>query len=89
VKEAREAVAGAIAALPLDEETVEDVRLCVSEAMTNAVRHACAGQGGTVDVSVARKGDAVVVVVRDSGASIVASPWRNGSGGYASRSSPR
>ena len=55
VKEGREAVVEAIAGLGLDERVLDDVRLCVSEAMTNAVRHAYGTEGGPVDVSVSPK----------------------------------
>jgi anti-sigma regulatory factor (Ser/Thr protein kinase) len=81
VKEGRDAVVGAIAALGIDERIVDDVRLCVSEAMTNAVRHAYGTGRGTVDVSVSRKGEGAVVVVRDFGAGIVTA-GRNGCGGF-------
>jgi anti-sigma regulatory factor (Ser/Thr protein kinase) len=81
VKEGREAVVEAIAALGLDERIHDDVRLCVSEAMTNAVRHAYGTGGGPVDVSVSRKEQGAVVVVRDFGSGIVASV-RGDDGGF-------
>jgi serine/threonine-protein kinase RsbW len=80
VKEGREAVVDAIAALGIDERILDDVRLCVSEAMTNAVRHAYGTGSGTVDVSVSRKEQGAVVVVRDFGTGIVRS-GRNGGNG--------
>jgi anti-sigma regulatory factor (Ser/Thr protein kinase) len=73
VKEGREAVVDAVAALGVDERIHDDVRLCVSEAMTNAVRHAYGTGSGLVDVSVTRKERGAVVVVRDFGSGIVAS----------------
>jgi anti-sigma regulatory factor (Ser/Thr protein kinase) len=81
VKEGREAVVDAVAALGLDERIHDDVRLCVSEAMTNAVRHAYGTGNGLVDVSVTRKEQGAVVVVRDFGSGIVASRG-GGEGGF-------
>ena len=81
VKEGREAVVEAIAELGLDERVLDDVRLCVSEAMTNAVRHAYGTDGGPVDVSVSPKERGAVVVVRDFGTGIVTSA-RGGDGGF-------
>ena len=81
MKEGREAVVDAIAALGLDERIHDDVRLCVSEAMTNAVRHAYGIGGGAVDVSVSPKEQGAVVVVRDFGTGIVTSA-RTGDGGF-------
>jgi two-component sensor histidine kinase len=49
------------------DRVVDDVKLCVSEAVTNAVRHAYASQSGMVDVAVERSGDELAVVVRDEG----------------------
>ncbi len=81
VKEGREAVVAATAALGLDERILDDIRLCVSEAMTNAVRHAYGTGSGPVDVSVSRKDHGAVVVVRDFGTGIVRS-GRTGDGGF-------
>ncbi len=81
MKEGREAVVGAVAALGIDERILGDVRLCVSEAMTNAVRHAYGTGSGTVDVSVSRKEEGAVVVVRDFGAGIVTA-GRKDCGGF-------
>ena len=81
VKEAREAVASAVAKLGVEERVLDDVRLCVSEAVTNALRHAYGRGSGAVDVSVARRGEGAVVRVRDFGSGIVAAR-RSGSGGF-------
>lgn len=60
-------VIGALAdALGLPEPVIHDVRLAVTEACTNVVRHAY-DEGGTVDVVVRPVGDALEVVVADSG----------------------
>jgi serine/threonine-protein kinase RsbW len=55
-------------------ELAEDVRLAVSEACTNCVRHAYGGgsERATFALDVCMRTDSLVVVVRDSGAGIVA-----------------
>jgi anti-sigma regulatory factor (Ser/Thr protein kinase) len=83
VKEGREAVVEAISGLGLDERILGDVRLCVSEAMTNAVRHAYGTRGGPVDVSVSPKEQGAVVVVRDFGTGIVTSGRTGGGFGFS------
>jgi anti-sigma regulatory factor (Ser/Thr protein kinase) len=54
--------------LAIDPEILDDIRLAVSEACTNAVVHAYADQpAGHIDVLVATGGDELEVVVRDHG----------------------
>jgi serine/threonine-protein kinase RsbW len=67
VRSAREAVAGAVTKLGVAREVVDDVRVCVSEAVSNAVRHAYAGEAGEVHVSCDRFENGALVVVRDFG----------------------
>lgn len=67
VREARDAVADTFADYGAPQHLVEDVRLCVSEAVTNAVLHAYGNDGGDVTVRVERDGDSLTVVVRDEG----------------------
>src|SRR5262245_11167623 len=67
VRQGREAVATAAVELGLSSTVVDDIRLCVSEALTNAVRHAYEDDAGTVAVSVERRGQGVLVVARDFG----------------------
>lgn len=81
VKEARDAVADALEPLGIEERVLDEVRLCVSEAVTNAVRHAYGGGSGTIEISVAKQGEGAVVRVRDFGSGIVSS-GRNGAGGF-------
>ena|SRR5438093_272824 len=69
VREVRQAVAEIATEVGMPEHVVEDARLCVSEAVTNVVRHAYAGDG-SVDVSVERAGGELTVVVRDGGAGL-------------------
>jgi anti-sigma regulatory factor (Ser/Thr protein kinase) len=78
---ARAAVTDAIAELGIEENVADDVRLCVSEAVTNAVRHAYGSQSGTVDVTVVDHDPGVVVVVRDFGSGLMGG-YRNGAAGF-------
>ena len=50
-----------------DAETIEAVRLAVSEACGNVVRHAYAAEPGRLRVTAARRGPDLVVAVRDWG----------------------
>jgi anti-sigma regulatory factor (Ser/Thr protein kinase) len=81
-RRARLAVADTMAALGIDERTVDDVRLCVSEAVTNAVVHAYGPESGTVDVTVVVRDPGVVVVVRDFGSGLMGGVHRYGEGGF-------
>src|ERR687890_763499 len=62
-------VLGAFAeALRLPPELVEDMRLAVTEACTNVVRHAYAdGEPGPVEILIRPEGDSLLVVVSDQG----------------------
>jgi anti-sigma regulatory factor (Ser/Thr protein kinase) len=48
------------------ERAVEDILLVVSELVTNAVRHAGAGAGETIDLRVARSPGSIRIEVEDS-----------------------
>jgi anti-sigma regulatory factor (Ser/Thr protein kinase) len=67
VRKAREAVADVAAGLGSSSSVVDDVRLCVSEAATNVVRHAYLDGGGEIRISVARTDSELTVVVGDDG----------------------
>jgi anti-sigma regulatory factor (Ser/Thr protein kinase) len=67
VRELRNRVAEIASTSGVPARIVEDVRLCVSEAVTNAVRHAFGGDDGVVHVSVELTDDELVVGVRDAG----------------------
>ena len=67
-------------AIGLDEPVVSDIRLAVTEACTNVVRHAYADGEGTIDVIVRPRGDAVEVVVSDAGRGLRPSPDTAGPG---------
>jgi serine/threonine-protein kinase RsbW len=69
-------VLGAFAeGLRLPGELVEDVRLAVTEACTNVVRHAYHdGDPGPIDVTIRPDGDRLEVIVSDRGRGIGPSP---------------
>ena len=68
VRTARAAVGDVAADIAVEERLVDDIRLCVSEAVTNSVRHAYGPDGGTVQVVVTHVDGELVVVVCDHGA---------------------
>ena len=51
----------------LDRATCDDVLLAVSEAVTNAVRHAYDGPSGLVELSVQRSGTQLAITISDRG----------------------
>ena len=65
-------VLGAFAeALQLPADLVEDMRLAVTEACTNVVRHAYRDdESGTIDVVIRPNGDRLDLIVSDQGAGI-------------------
>jgi serine/threonine-protein kinase RsbW len=67
---ARLALAGLARGLPLDEAEVADLKLAVTEACGNAVRHAYESGDGLVDVQYVLDANSLVMVVADSGTGI-------------------
>jgi serine/threonine-protein kinase RsbW/stage II sporulation protein AB (anti-sigma F factor) len=83
IREARAAVEQAVRPLAAD-GLYEDIRLCVSEAATNAVRHAYEQEPErhSFDVEVEVSGDELTITVRDLGRGIFGRPNRDEPGGY-------
>ena len=75
-------VVGALAeALRMPASMVDDVKLAVTEACTNVVRHAYAGSEGPLDVHVEpADDDALTVVVSDHGRGMAPRPGGEGAG---------
>jgi anti-sigma regulatory factor (Ser/Thr protein kinase) len=75
-------VLGAFAeALQLPDGVIEDMRLAVTEACTNVVRHAYAdGRPGPVEILIRPDGDALQVIVSDKGRGLGPSPDTAGPG---------
>ena len=63
----RLALSGITRMQPLDDETVNDLKLAVTEACTNSVRHAYSENGGIVDIVYELHEDRLVVEVSDNG----------------------
>ncbi len=75
-------VLGAVAeALHMSPQAVDDVKLAVTEACTNVVRHAYAGAAaGSLDVAAAPRPDGLTVVVSDQGCGLRPNPDGGGLG---------
>src|SRR3954462_14983218 len=52
---------------PLSDETLSDLKLALTEACTNSVRHAYEGRAGTVEIVYQLEADRLVVEVLDDG----------------------
>jgi serine/threonine-protein kinase RsbW len=68
---ARLALAGLARRVQIDEEVLADLKLAVTEACGNAVRHAYADERGRVDVSYVVAEDRVEMIVEDEGTGLV------------------
>jgi anti-sigma regulatory factor (Ser/Thr protein kinase) len=76
----RHVLGGLTGALALDAETVAGIRLAVTEACTNVVRHAYANGTGPLDVRIRTSSEEVQVDVRDRGPGIAPRPGRDSLG---------
>jgi serine/threonine-protein kinase RsbW len=63
----RLALSGITRLRPLEDETVNDLKLAVTEACTNSVRHAYGETSGSVDIVYELHDDRLVVEVSDEG----------------------
>ena len=63
----RLALAGLARVRPLSEETLADLKLALTEACSNSVRHAYEEDGGNVSISFELHDDRLVVEVADAG----------------------
>ena len=64
---ARLALAGLARKVPFEDEALADLKLAVTEACGNAVRHAYADELGDVVVSYRVRGDLLEIIVEDQG----------------------
>lgn len=71
---ARLALSGTLRHLGLDDEEVGDLKLAVTEACGNVVKHAYDDGPGPVDVAFLLHPDRLVVIVEDQGAGIGRAP---------------
>jgi serine/threonine-protein kinase RsbW len=69
---ARLALAGVARSLPVGPELLADLKLAVTEACGNAVRHAYETGEGSVDLAFVLGDDRLEMIVEDSGAGILA-----------------
>lgn len=63
----RLALAGLTRVRPVEEETLADLKLAITEAASNSVRHAYADGGGVVDIDYRLADDRLEVEVSDTG----------------------
>jgi serine/threonine-protein kinase RsbW len=64
----RLALSGLSRVRPLSEETLADLKLALTEACSNSVRHAYGEEGGHVSISFELREDRLIVEVADDGA---------------------
>jgi anti-sigma regulatory factor (Ser/Thr protein kinase) len=77
----RHVLSGFAKALNLPGYTVEDMRLAVTEACTNVVRHAYEGEhAGAIEIVIRPDGEKLEVIVSDAGRGIGPSPDTAGPG---------
>jgi anti-sigma regulatory factor (Ser/Thr protein kinase) len=74
----RRETAAAVAEAGVDDALIPAIRLCVSEAVTNAAMHAYRDDSGVVEVLVEVDADEVVVTVLDAGCGLGGAPDQRG-----------
>lgn len=67
----RHVIGGLGEALEIDDQTLSDIKLAVTEACTNAVVHAYPDGEGPLEVAAYVRGNLLMLVVRDEGPGIV------------------
>lgn len=82
VRKARNAVDEAVSKLAASDRVADDIRLCVSEAVSNVVRHAYGTKRGDVEVVVERESREVTVFIRDAGKGMTKAHREGRLGGY-------
>lgn len=76
----RHVIAALAESLAMPPKLVEDIRLAVTEACTNVVRHAYRGEEGPLEVTVEPTRERLTVVVADRGRGISPNPDSEGPG---------
>lgn len=78
----RHAIGGLAEALDVGDQALSDIRLAVTEAATNTVVHAYAGEGGPIEVAayLRERDRRLLLVVRDEGRGILPRPDSPGLG---------
>jgi serine/threonine-protein kinase RsbW len=76
----RHAFGGFAEVLSVDEQTLADIKLAVTEACTNVVIHAYDDEVGSLEVEASFDDERLTVVIRDSGRGIVPRPDSPGLG---------
>ena len=72
----RLALAGLSRVRPLSDETLADLKLALTEACSNSVRHAYEEAGGNVSISFELQDDRLIVEVADDGSGFEPEPAR-------------
>lgn len=70
----RLALSGLARAYPVDEEVLADLKLAITEACGNAVRHAYEAEDGPITVAFSVAGDRIEIVVEDHGTGLSVAP---------------
>ena len=70
----RSLLGGVCAGLPIREETVEDLKLALSEACGNAIEHGYGGERGTLEIAVRSDGCEIEISVADHGTGFTPAP---------------